>query len=94
MTSASHSNKIIVDWGNDIIANVNGVIFTQKSELTVNSDGRLTYPEYPAFSNFSFYNTSFSYISGDTIRFGISEGGLGFWRQWEVIGLKIKNTNY
>jgi len=92
--SISHPNKIVVEWGDGTIATINDITFTQKSELTVSSNGKLTYPEYGGSGHTYFYNTSHSYISGDTICFGISAGGLGRWRQWEVTGLKTKITKY
>jgi len=88
--SIFYSNKILVDWGNDTLVTLNGVTYTQKSELTVDTNGVLTYPEYGGYSGYFLYNTSYSYINGDTIRFGISASSLGFSRCWEVIGLKIK----
>ena len=90
MKSSSYFNRILVDWGIGTITTINGVTFTQKSDITVDTDGKLTYPEYGGVSRFYFYNTSYSYISGDTIRFGISASSNGASRVWEVLGLKIK----
>lgn len=88
--SVSHSNKILVDWGDGTIGTLSGVTFTQKSELTVDTNGKLTYPEYGGHNHWYFYNPS--YISGDTIRFGFCAGGLGSWTTWDVIGIKTKVT--
>lgn len=94
--SVSYSNKILVDWGDNTIGGNNDVVFTQKSELTVDSNGKLTYPEYDIYESYNwyFYGTPYSYISGDTIRFGISTGAAAFALRWEVLGLKTKITNY
>lgn len=79
-------NKILVDWGNKGIINISGVVFTQKSTLTVDLDGKLSYPEYGGFGN--TYFSSKSHISGDTIHFFISAGALGLWFTWDVVGHK------
>ena len=89
--SASHSNKILVDWGNDTIGTVNYKLFTQKSELTIDSSGELSYPEYGGFGYNEFFPPA--YIKGDTICFIICCGGLGAHESWNVKGQKIKNAD-
>jgi hypothetical protein len=83
-------NKIIVDWGNDTLAITNNVVFTQKSEFTIDSEGILSYPEYyPGFGNTCLFKPS--YIKDDTIKFLIGSGGLGYYVKWQVNGIMMRD---
>ena len=83
-------NKITVDWGNDTIGIIISEIYTQKSDLTVDSIGNLSFPEY---SHHALGNTYFnlpSYIRGDTIKFNFTYGGHMWFNIWDVKGIKKK----
>jgi hypothetical protein len=86
--SKKSNNKIIVDWGNNPKL---GPSFAQNNELTVDSSGILTYPEYAdahgLLGNYVLYNPSS--IRNDTIKFEIGAGGLGWYSTWRVIGVKV-----
>ena len=87
---SANDTKVIVDWGNDTIRRLyNGEIFTQKSELTVDLIGQLTCPEYNEYGGGNtYFGSSTSCISGDTISFYIKNGSLGARIEWNVIGIK------
>jgi hypothetical protein len=84
--SENHKDKVIVRWGDESIAVVNGVAYTQKNELTIDREGILTYPGYGGFGHTHFYPPAF--IRDDSIRFNISAGGMGFYSVWKVKGLR------
>jgi hypothetical protein len=81
--STQFKNKIIVDWGNDTVYDSN-VLVWQKSELTVDSMGILTYPEID--DNYVRFSQR-SNISGDSILFDYSIGNR-FTASWHVLGIK------
>ena len=83
---SNDDNKIIVDWGNDTIAGDGIRVFTQKSELSVDSIGNLSYPSYPNVGHTRFWPPC--YIMQDTLKFTIGNGGLMYFSIWEVFALK------
>ena len=82
--------KIVVHWGEDSLQQyLPDVIFftsfNQTNELTVDTSGKLSYPEYGGFGHTRFYGGE---IFADTIHFEISYGGLGSYIAWDVSGTK------
>jgi hypothetical protein len=81
--SLNYDNKILIDWGRDTIFRFNGLVFTQKTEMEIDSGGIL----YSIDSNFDFDG----YIHEDTIRFDLFlDGGMGgaLGSGWIITGIK------
>jgi hypothetical protein len=86
--SDRHNDRIIVDWGNDTIGKIDGIYFSQKSEFIVDENGNLEFPDWYGSGNTYFGKSSF--VRNDTISFFISIGGLGSWKNWDVLGIKSR----
>ncbi len=80
--SSDFNYKITVDWGNGILINLNDVLYTQKNNFTIDSQGNLSFPE---MGN----NYFFGKIKNDTINFTFHFGGY-IHPYWQVTGTKIK----
>ncbi len=81
----SSKEKILVDWGSDTIFSAGDIFWTQKSNLTVDSFGNLTWPEYG-----DYYRTYFlgGEIKNDIIEFWISWGSIETWGEFTTRGKK------
>lgn len=81
--SPDFDNKILIDWGRDTIFRFNGMVFTQKTEIGIDSSGNLEQLDPNIESE--------GYMHEDTIRFYLLlEGGMGgrLSSDWIVTGLK------
>jgi len=77
--SKKSANKIVVLWGVNV---------GKETELTVDEQGHLSFPEYNS-SGHTFFESG-AYIKNDSIKFSILSGGLGAWMYWHALGIKTK----
>jgi len=77
--SENFANKVIVQWGVKIEKQ-------DVTALTVDEYGGLSFPDRDRNTDFDLE----SFIRNDSIKFFITNGGLGAWMYWDVVGLKTK----
>lgn len=84
--SAQADDRVLIHWGVDTIVIKDDIVFNQSNDMMVDSDGMLTYPEFP--DGGYTYLSNASYLRNDSAKFKFSNGGLGAYALWNVIGTK------